>query len=93
MAGYERRASGRPKVRDARQENRKKALNADLAQADSNTQRISAAAGYLAGAVARRERTARAVADTATSVIVELLVRLGDRLLAGGVISRDDYSE
>lgn len=83
----------RPKVSDTRQVNRKKALNDDLDAATSNTQRISVAAGYVTGAVKATGNRSSVIADAATEVAVNWLVRLGDRLLAGGVIHRDDYGE
>lgn len=80
MAGYGRRKQGRPLQGVARFRRRRQALNEALAAAETNSQRIGAAAQYAMGAV--KHASAKA-AENATAALVKALVDAGDRLLMG----------
>jgi nucleoid-associated protein YgaU len=88
MAGYGRRAAGRPKKLVSRLQRRRQATNEGLDRASTPSRRVAVAAGYVMGAVAHLpEDRARDASDTA----VNWLLEFGDRILGGGGDRRDDH--
>jgi hypothetical protein len=81
MAGYGRRGTGKPTMRQSKWDRRRQTVAAALIDAEGPSRRIGIAASYVMGAV---QHIPEDQAERHADRVVDLLLAQGDRIWGGG---------